>query len=376
MNDHNQRIIDENRVCCFSNIGSHYRLPIYKLMHDELNCDFYLGDKLSFPIAKFNYDEIEAKTLVNHYCGSLYWQGGVVGLFFKPYKYYIINDDPHYLSSMVFLMLAKLMGKITISWTHGWYGKEKGLRAFTKRFIYKKISRHLVYNERNLELLHLQGIPYERLYCIYNSLDSDKQKTIRESLDKTTVFQDHFGNNYPVINYTGRIQRIKQIDKIIEAADTLINKEGINVNIVIVGKDSENIGLESLVEKLGLKNHVWFYGPCYDERILGELFFNSAVTVSPGNIGLTAIHSLTYGCPIITHDNLSYQMPEYEAMIPGVSGDFYKYRDYNSLTSMIKKWVMISSEKREMARKMAFKTIDDKWNVHYQIEVLKRVFDK
>lgn len=375
MNEHNQRIIDENRVCCFSNIGSHYRLPIYKLMHEELDCDFFLGDKLKFPIAKFDYSEIEAKTLSNHFLGSACWQSGVLKLAFMPYKYYIINDDPHYLSSMVFLLLARLKGKITISWSHGWYGKEKGLRAFAKRIFLKNISRHLIYNERNLELLHLQGIPYERLFCIYNSLDSDLQRSIRDKLKKTTVFSDHFGNDFPVINYTGRIQRVKQIDKIIESVYTLI-KDGTDVNLVIVGKDSENVGLEEVVSKLGIEKNVWFYGPCYDEKRLGELFYNSAVTVSPGNIGLTAIHSLSYGCPIITHDNLNMQMPEYEAMTPGINGDFYKCGDYSSLTSTIKQWVKKSEVEREIARKEAFKTIDEKWNIHYQIKVLKKVFDK
>ena len=41
----------------------------------------------------------------------------------------------------------------------------------------------------------------------------------------------------------------------------------------------------------------------------------SDLTVSPGNIGLTAIHSLSYGTPVCSHSNFNNQMPESEAII-------------------------------------------------------------
>ena len=41
------------------------------------------------------------------------------------------------------------------------------------------------------------------------------------------------------------------------------------------------------------------------------------ITVSPDKVGLTAIHSMAYGRPVITHDNMDRQGPEVEAVIPG-----------------------------------------------------------
>ena len=115
--------------------------------------------------------------------------------------------------------------------------------------------------------------------------------------------------------------------------------EGFDVSTVLVGKEIENVGVHALAEQLEVSDRVWFYGPCYDEEKLAELFYNATVCVSPGNVGLTAIHSLTYGCPVITHDNLSDQMPEFEAVRPCLTGDFFKEDSVESLTNVIKQWI-------------------------------------
>ena len=105
-------------------------------------------------------------------------------------------------------------------------------------------------------------------------------------------------------------------------------------------------------------------------------FYNSAVCVSPGNVGLTAIHSLTFGCPVITHDNFTMQMPEFEAIKEGVTGSFFKENDPKDLTSKIEFWIGKNEEERELVRTEAFKEIDRKWNVDSQIETLKNLFKK
>lgn len=68
--------------------------------------------------------------------------------------------------------------------------------------------------------------------------------------------------------------------------------------------------------------NVWFYGSCYDEQTNAELIYNADMCVAPGNVGLTAIHAMTFGCPVITHSDFKWQMPEFEAIHPGKTGDF------------------------------------------------------
>ena len=103
------------------------------------------------------------------------------------------------------------------------------------------------------------------------------------------------------------------------------------------------------------------------------MFYNATACVSPGNVGLTAVHSLSFGCPVITHDYLPLQGPEFESIRPGVTGDFFRQNDVDDLKRVIEKWLCRSDEEREAVAKAAFNEIDRMWNVDYQLSVFRRV---
>lgn len=368
----------QSDICCVFNIGPHYREPIYQAMANQIHCDFYLGDRVSTNIKKFNYENLPGykKTLKRlNIFKEFYWQRGAVSILFKPYKTYIITGEPFCLSTWVLLLLSKFTRKKCIAWTHGWYGKEKGIKKIIKKTFFKLFSHLLTYNEYTIPLLEKEGLKRENITCIANSLNSHKQLEIRKQLQRTNIFTKHFNNDNPVILYCGRIQKVKKLEMIIDSAKTLI-ENGVPVNVVFVGKDDENVNLGNYSKELGIESNVWMYGPCYDEEKLGEIFYNSAVCVSPGNVGLTAIHSLTFGCPVVTHDNFTMQMPEFEAIKEGVTGSFFKENDPNDLTSKIELWIAKKAEEREQARTEAFREIDRKWNIDCQIETLKSVLNK
>ena len=113
------------------------------------------------------------------------------------------------------------------------------------------------------------------------------------------------------------------------------------------------------------------YGPSYEEEKIGELVYNADLCVSPGNIGLTAMHSLTYGTPAITHGNFSNQGPEFEAIKSGVTGDFFIEDDARDLTQVIKNWINLDLLKRDLIRNNCYKVIDEFYNPNYQIKVFK-----
>ena len=58
---------DYKNICVITNIGTHYRLPIYTKMAEELPCEFYLGDHVETPIKTFEYHQLKGfqKTLRN-----------------------------------------------------------------------------------------------------------------------------------------------------------------------------------------------------------------------------------------------------------------------------------------------------------------------
>lgn len=366
--------MSNTKICLITNLGAHYRYPIFEILGRELHVEFYLGDKVQTPIKTFNYEWLTGyrKTLKNVYLGNLfYWQKGSVKLIYKPYHFFITDGEPYNLSTWVLLILAKLLGKKTIAWTHGWYGREGFLKKWLKKWFYSLHSHLLVYNNYAIGLMREVGISEEKMTCIANSLDSDSLRIIRQSLHSTSIYSSHFNNTNPTVLYCGRIQKRKHLHLIIDAALRL-QEENKLVNIVFVGEDVDDVKLDSYAKQHQFSN-CWMYGPCYDEHKLGELFYNAAVCISPGNVGLTAIHALSYGCPVITHDNFSQQMPEFEAVVPGKTGSFFKQNSPDDLVKTMIQWIGCSESKRQQTRLSAFNEIDSKWNVHYQLDVIKKV---
>lgn len=363
-------------ICIITNIGTHYRFPIFSELHKVFKADFYLGDKLQFPIKTFNYKDLEGYkgTVHNHFFGKFYWQEDTVSLVNKPYDYYILDGEPYCLSTWAILIYAKLKGKRTVSWTHGWYGREGLAKRLIKKVFYSLFSYLMIYSHYAIKLMEKEGFKRQNMFCIANSLDSDHEKNIRNHLKPSGIYKDHFGNNNPTIIYCGRIQKIKKLPLILDSIQILKNK-GIHVNVVFVGKDIDDVDLPALARQKGILDQLWMYGPCYDDEKLAELFYNAAVCVSPGNIGLTAIHTLSFGCPAITHNNFSNQMPEFEAIIPGVTGDFFKENDPKDLAEKITPWLTLNADQRESTRQAAYAEIDRKWNIHHQIDVIKQVLN-
>lgn len=367
----------KSEICCVFNIGPHYREPIYMAIAKEFQCHFYLGDKVSTQIKTFDYNSLpgfQEKLRYKKIFGNFCWQKGAICLSNKQYRTYIVTGEPYCLSTWLLAILCRLKGKRTVAWTHGWYGKESLLKKIIKKTFFNLFSHILTYNEYSRSLMINEGFKADKLSCIANSLNSYKQKEIRDTLKETDIFSSHFGNDLPVILYCGRIQKVKKLDILLGCIKDL-KERGIPCNIVFVGKDVDNVNINKIAKDKGLEKHVWEYGPCYDENKLGEFFYNSSVCVSPGNVGLTAIHSLTYGCPVITHDNFTMQMPEFEAIKDGITGSFFKENDTKDLISKIELWVNKSKEEREKTKKAAFEEIDCKWNIDYQIRTLRIVFE-
>jgi glycosyltransferase involved in cell wall biosynthesis len=220
----------------------------------------------------------------------------------------------------------------------------------------------------------LEGFLPEKLVCVFNSLDYQTQLKIREQLSPNKIFKDYYKNNNPNLIYIGRLQKVKKIEMIIEAIYNL-KILGIECNLVIVGKEIEHLDLYNLISNYNLNNQIWFYGECYDEKKIAELIFNSDVCVSPGNVGLTAIHSLVYGTPVVTHDNFKNQMPEFEAIEDNITGSFFHENSMTHLMEKIKYWISKDSKSKTITREKCFRVIDELYNPFNQLDIIKKVLN-
>ena len=97
------------------------------------------------------------------------------------------------------------------------------------------------------------------------------------------------------------------------------------------------------------------------------MIYLSDLCVSPGNVGLTAIHALSYGTGVASHNNFNNQMPEVESIIDGVNGFLFREGDYLDLVEKIRSFL-----KAKPLKKKARQIIDEKYNPYSQ----KLIFDK
>ena len=117
-----------------------------------------------------------------------------------------------------------------------------------------------------------------------------------------------------------------------------------------------------------LKSQIQFYKMGFIG--LNTLIYNSDLCVSPGNVGLTALHSMMFGTPVLSHNDFTTQMPEYETIVEGATGTLYKVGDFEDFCTKIANWLQHDMD-REQIRQNCVNMINDKWNSDYQIEILK-----
>ena len=363
------------KLCVIYNTAPRYREAVFRAIDKEYDCDWYFGETKS-DIKEMDTSLLKNVTYYKTYGNpqKWYWKRNYLFLLFKSdYKNYLILPETRSMSDWLFFALAYTFfpKKRFYLWTHGWYGKEGGLDAKMKLWLYRHASGTFVYGDRAKRLLIEQGISEEKLFAIHNSLDYDTQKALRESIHPSDIYTDHFQNNLPTIIFIGRLTKVKKLDMLVDALVCLRNKDE-KYNLVFVGDGSESESLKSKVKGLGLDSQVWFYGVCYDEKTNAELIYNADLCVSPGNVGLTAMHSLVFGCPVITHNCFEWQMPEYEAIQAGVTGDFFTMDDTDDLTMVISRWFARKMDSREEVRKACFNEIDSNWNPYYQMDIIKK----
>jgi glycosyltransferase involved in cell wall biosynthesis len=374
--------MNNKKICLIYNYAQHYRKDIFMLLDKELKCDFVFGDKLG-DIKKLDYTLLkhfkkEVKNIVIKY--PVYYQKGVLPLLREDYTHYIMLGETICVSTWLILIFNKFFyHKKIYLWTHGWYGKESKLRIFLKKVFFKLVDGTFLYGNYAKNLMIENGLDAKKMHVIYNSLAYDEQLKIRRKLDAEisypNIYHKQFGNTDSVLIFLGRLTKRKQLHLAIEAINRLNNEENIPVNLVLIGKGEAEAELKVLVAKYNLSDKVWFYGDCYDEEINGRLLYDADICISPGDVGLTAIHVFTFGCPVITHQQFQTQGPEFEIVEPEISGMFFEKNSIEDLVSKTKYFLAYEKDKRETIRQACYRQVDEKYNPHKQVETIKSVLE-
>lgn len=363
--------VEDKKLCIIYNFAQKYREGIFSRMDHTYNCHWVFGTNNS-DIKDMDLSKLRStQEVTNKYVPPFYWQKGVLKLL-RQHNRFLILGELFCLSTWCMLLLRRTIcpNKRIYLWSHGWYGREGFLKKWLKRIYFSLADATFLYGNYARKVAIKQGNNGDKLFVIHNSLDHNHQVELRQQLLPTNNLRSHFGNDDRVLLFIGRLTRVKRLDILIDAMSKL-ERDGKHYNLVLVGGGEESDALKKLVEEKGLTKRVWFYGPCYDDTQNAQLIYDADLCVSPGNVGLTAMHSLVFGTPVLTHNDFTMQMPEFEAIIQDVTGGYFEYDNSQSIADSITSWFEKHTNDREQIRQNCYAEIDNYWTPEFQLNVLQ-----
>jgi glycosyltransferase involved in cell wall biosynthesis len=358
---------------------AHYREPILKELSASTQYNYwFVGDKTDS-----SKEGIRPSNIINHphfvytptrFFGKLLFQQGLLRFALrKDIDAIIYLGVAQSVSTWFSAILARLAGKKVFYWSHGWTHDDAGIKNIVRCSFYRLGSGGMMlYGIRARKIGIKKGFDPKRLYVIYNSLDYEECKRIRQEVtpaELELVRRENFTNpNLPMIICSSRLVKERRLDLLLDALG-ILRSRGNEVNALIVGGGDEKNALEQKAHDMVLP--VKFLGACYDEKILARLFMASNVTVVPSYLGLTAIHSLGYGTPVIANDNPELNGPEWEAVQPGVNGDIYRYEDVGDLANKIFQWIQLNDVQKDELRARCIHTVEQHYTPKAQREAIE-----
>tara|TARA_B100001769_G_C21979263_1_gene526548 strand:- start:119 stop:970 length:852 start_codon:yes stop_codon:yes gene_type:complete len=277
------------------------------------------------------------------------------------------------LTNWIGSVICRIRNIKVIYWGHGFYGNEKFLKLFFRKLFYSFADIHLVYSNRSRKLFSKNNFDISGVHVIYNSIKSiSDTKLIHRKISKNYQYEMFNKRNLPVLVFIGRLTKQKKINLLIDCINE-INLKKTKINLLIIGDGPERKFLENISLKGIEKKEIYFYGSEYDESTLFNLLSNAKLCVSPGEIGLTAIHCLSYGLPVASHDDISNQMPEVEVIKEGVNGFLFKNESKKDLKEKIIKWILKYDKLK--VKESCYKSVL-KYSPNNQFNIFENVINK
>lgn len=347
---------------------------------DEFNYTF-IGDLNSIDksINKYVFDENDSFINVKSYrFGSFVFHPGLLRKLhtLESFDFYIFHSGPFWPSIYISAIFLRIRNKKTINWSHGILND----KSFKKKIFYSIFNLcfkyHFVYsNFSKLNMVNTNLFSEDNIQVIDNSLDYKTQIIYRNrllefpiGLIESRVFQSISDVN---LVFIGRLNTHKKLNIILDIIYNL-KKEKIKANLLLIGSGPDEERLIKIAEDYKIIDQINFYGPSYSEEEISKLIYMSDICISPGEVGLTAIHSMMYGTPVITHNDFNHQMPEVESIKHRVNGFLIDKNDFvNGCIKEIKRYNQLSDKDLKEIELSCFNTVDSVYNPTSQISKIE-----
>jgi glycosyltransferase involved in cell wall biosynthesis len=323
------------KILIIEPVLAHYRKDVFNCFLNNKEYKFEL-------LAGRNYNGIKEVDNIGTLFSYAYFS------FFK-HKYYYLKGSLKYIFSgnydiiicsgvdfhllhtlLLFFLWRVLLNRKLYWWSHATIGNQGRMGFLLRKFIYRSSTGVFVYNQKGRDNLLSMRVLDERIIVVNNSINREDYGYLNYDLNKE--------KNHEVFSilYSGRLTKEKKVDVLIRALGILKKRKCFEFKCFIIG-NGEIGKLHRLAEEENVLEIIEFTGAKYAKEVQ-NFFLNSDVFIYPGGIGLSALHALSFGLPVITTDNLRLHFPEFELIVPGYTGDLFTDNSAESLADKIIEW--------------------------------------
>jgi glycosyltransferase involved in cell wall biosynthesis len=246
----------------------------------------------------------------------------------------VLSLNIRHLDLLPAVLLARLRGCGVVFWGHG---RSPRIGTWATRIRDRMAAlghSYILYNEREAQALRERGRFTGAIAVAHNTLDTERIRRIRNRLPA-----DGRPAGEPRIAFISRLYDQKRVDLLIRAIHAVSASSGTAVGLDVIGDGPSRASLRDLVRALGLDDQVRFHGAMHDEAAIAAILRGCAAFCMPEACGLSIIHALAYGLPVIVNDDYRSNGPEYEAVVAGANGLTFPRGDVEALARVIERVV-------------------------------------
>jgi len=268
---------------------------------------------------------------------KLSWQCLPLWMLYKNYDIIYFYGNPRVLSNVIWATILKLLGKKVVIW--GQYhtaGANKHMEDL--RLLWWSLFDYVfLYTESEANQYKIKFPGVKLASGMNNGLNQYEieQAIGNYSPEKLSQWKiDNGVDDRSIILSCARLEPKNNFGLFLNCLDKLVNEHP-DILWCVIGKGEEELKLKQKATDLKLDKHIRWLGAIYEQDKLAPWFLSSKLLVHPGSIGLSLLHAMGYGLPVLTHNNLDMQMPEIAALKDQVNGLLYVDGDQDSLVDKV-----------------------------------------
>lgn len=209
----------------------------------------------------------------------------------KKYEVIVIDNNFRNISNFIIFLFAKIFKKKLFIWGHL---PNKKFISFFKYFLINHSSGYICYTDKDKKLA-LRYINNHIPICSINNSCVSKDICSFTKSSKDLIF-------------IGRLDDDKNPLFLINIFNSLLKIDNFNKNtkLHIIGYGHLEKELLTKINNNKLSNNIILHGKIVKDTELKKIFRKSIITLNPGTIGLSAMHSFAFGNFIISKKNLKH----------------------------------------------------------------------